>query len=1495
MDCRPNDRGPHAPRHPRELSLRAAAFLALCLTVAWVAVDAGLLHDTRHLTPPDSSASGRNGNQSLQPTPVGSAAKAANTSGAPSASSPQLPGRVDLGAVMRQVHFAFRPDGTALVGGHSTYTVKAEAGRVRLTPHRQKDAPGSSSPSTRADLVEGTLDLETSAVSRGDRSVLTGSAKQHVGGSGELVVERGPVTETWTNGEGGSEQGWRFPARPEGSGNLEVAVAASGLDYAGATDSGLHFADKSGLGFRYTHAKWVDARGAQVTVPASYRDGRIVMHVPGSVVDGATYPAILDPVVGPEFGMDQPVYAPSLAAGDQIGPRIAFDGTNFLVAWLDNRNSEGVYVARVSTLGVVLDPWGIFLGYGSHSPVVSFDGTGYLVLWPQSYSGLRAVRVTTAGEVLDVPPITVSNTSYPSDVAAMAFDGTNHLLVWSSSSDSKLYATRLSTTGAMLDTPPIVLDTVVNTSSPPSVAFDGANYLVVWAKASDIFGRRVSPAGAVLDASPISVSTATANQVSPAVAFDGTNHFVVWQDYRNSPYSISCCSDVYGTRISPAGVVLDSAGIAVSTTAATQSQPAVAFDGTNYMVAWHDTTSGQNSLRGTHVSTAGAVSDPLGFPLSSTQAGPWSAYAPALAFGGADYLVVWTDGRNVRTTGEDIFANRVSPAGAVLHAVDIPVSTTANRQTTPAVAFDGMNYLVAWEDYRNDATSDIFGARVSQQGVVLDTSGIALTTAATSQNNPSMAFDGTNYLVMWEDHRNSYDADVFGTRVSPAGEVLDPAGIPASTAPGRQTIPAIASDGAGYLVVWQDNRNDSTNLYPDVYGTRIGPDGAVLDANGIAVKIGPQDEGQPSVAFDGTNYLVVHEDADANQVMNIFATRVTTAGVVLDGTGIQVSAPGVNEPIPSGATTAVAFDGTNYLVVWRGSAGWNQDYDVLRARRLSPGGIVLDPAEIRLTNLTSGPPSVAFDGVNYVLAFDWNFDFGRNDVFGMRISPTGVVLDPDPFLISAYDYSREFAAKVASNGAGAALVVYHTTMAATGYIDRVAGRILGTDDLTCDGVDDDGDGAIDEDYPSIPTTCGVGACAAVGLRSCSSGTVVDSCAPGAPAASDTTCDGVDDDCDGFADEDYVPMAMTCGVGACASAGMTSCSGGALSFSCIPGMPAATDSTCNGEDDDCDGLVDEEYVSLATRCGVGACATTGMTSCSGGAVADSCVAGTPATSDTTCDGVDDDCDGLVDEEYVSAATRCGVGACATTGSMICSGGSLSDTCIPGAPAASDAACNGIDDDCDGLTDEDYVGVPTTCGIGACASTGTSSCYSGAVLDSCVAGTPAASDTTCDGVDDDCDGKVDEDGNCRDAGGIEAGASDGAARDSGTGTGGAGGNSGGGAAGSSTSSGGMSSVDGSAAGTGGARAAGGSATGNAGAGGGSASGGRDGGSRDASPPTTRDAEPGRGLKQGHDSGGCAFRAFTERSKDADEIVGAFLIGAWFVRRRRRRTSAVSRASS
>ena len=95
----------------------------------------------------------------------------------------------------------------------------------------------------------------------------------------------------------------------------------------------------------------------------------------------------------------------------------------------------------------------------------------------------------------------------------------------------------------------------------------------------------------------------------------------------------------------------------------------------------------------------------------------------------------------------------LDPVVSVEHPVADAVPARAEgAQTEPAVASDGTDYLVVWSDYRpNGVSGHIVGARVTASGTVLDGTGIVISTGAGTQRTPAVAFDGTNYLVVWSD------------------------------------------------------------------------------------------------------------------------------------------------------------------------------------------------------------------------------------------------------------------------------------------------------------------------------------------------------------------------------------------------------------------------------------------------------------------------------------------------------------------------------------------------------------------------------------------------------------------------------------------------------------------------------------------------------------------------------------------------------------------------
>jgi hypothetical protein len=357
----------------------------------------------------------------------------------------------------------------------------------------------------------------------------------------------------------------------------------------------------------------------------------------------------------------------------------------------------------------------------------------------------------------------------------------------------------------------------------------------------------------------------------PAVFSGGANSLTVWEDYRG------VYPDIYGARVDRVGAVLDPTGIPISTAANQQWYPVVSFDGTNWLVVWEDGRSGHLYIYATRVGQTGAALDTNGFLVS---AGADNQYYPAVSFGGMNSLLVW----EYSTVYSDIYAARVSQAGSVLDPNGIPISTAAGYQENPAVSSDGTNWLVVWTDDRSGFA--ICGARVSQAGTVLDSIGIPISTRGSA---PGVSFDGTNYFVVWTDQRSG-SFDIYGTRVSQAGRVLDSSGIPISAAAGNQYYPAVSFDGTDYLVVWQDTRSNDTS---DIYAARVSRTGAVLDPNGIPISTAARYQEYPAVSFDGSNWFVVWEDDRSGpSEYHIYAARVSQAGSVLEPGGFRISATG---------------------------------------------------------------------------------------------------------------------------------------------------------------------------------------------------------------------------------------------------------------------------------------------------------------------------------------------------------------------------------------------------------------------------------------------------------------------------------------------------------------------------------------------------------------------------------------------------------------------------
>src|SRR5699024_1895186 len=160
-----------------------------------------------------------------------------------------------------------------------------------------------------------------------------------------------------------------------------------------------------------------------------------------------------------------------------------------------------------------------------------------------------------------------------------------------------------------------------------------------------------------------------------------------------------------------------------------------------------------------------------------------------------------------------------------------PISTARGDQTWPAVRALGSTWLIAWQDRRSATSTDVYGTRVGAGGVPADPSGVAVSTAPRDQLRPAVAAGDDGWYVTWADRRDgpSTATDVAGTRVTNAGNPMSPTGTATTRARGDQWSPVVGWNGRHCLVAWADERAGNGT---DVFGSRVGPDGVVVDPAG---------------------------------------------------------------------------------------------------------------------------------------------------------------------------------------------------------------------------------------------------------------------------------------------------------------------------------------------------------------------------------------------------------------------------------------------------------------------------------------------------------------------------------------------------------------------------------------------------------------------------------------------------------------------------------------
>ena len=346
------------------------------------------------------------------------------------------------------------------------------------------------------------------------------------------------------------------------------------------------------------------------------------------------------------------------------------------------------------------------------------------------------------------------------------------------------------------------------------VAWNGQMYLVVWEEVpsgtgySQIYASRVTAGGRVLDPGGLKLSTSEQNHGVPTVAASPHEFLVAWEEQPEGTYF-----DLASALVSPGGVVTRAGGL--SWTDNDQLAPDITWTGDLFFAAWEDMPEGGDmDIFASRVLRNGITMDgcahwclnvnALGLPVREQP--DIQQRAPALANVNGEAFVAWQD--DDAATPADIWMNVMAMNGEPYFEGGLPVVIAGGTQTAPAVAANASQVLLAWTDARAGSTTDLY----------------------------LRTFDFANNYYYYEP--------------PPAGP-----GRVLSTAPADQSEPSLSAFDTGFLAAWTDERSGNS----DIVASRIGPKGAVLDANGVVIAGGPRTQHGGVVAGGGNAHLVVYE------------------------------------------------------------------------------------------------------------------------------------------------------------------------------------------------------------------------------------------------------------------------------------------------------------------------------------------------------------------------------------------------------------------------------------------------------------------------------------------------------------------------------------------------------------------------------------------------------------------------------------------------------------
>jgi hypothetical protein len=623
-------------------------------------------------------------------------------------------------------------------------------------------------------------------------------------------------------------------------------------------------------------------------------------------------------------------------------------------------------------------------------------------------------------------------TAVPRSSVRIASNGDAWFAVWDDNrtGDNRIYGARISSTGQVLDPEGFAICKNNSKQNDPTVTFGGTTYFVAWSdyrdqgtSDPDIYGARVLPNGAVQEPNGLLISDDT-NAKDPTLAHGGTDFMVAWSN-----------GNVNYARVGYDGQRIDLTDKAVTgppmVTGGSKS-PRLVFDGTQYLLGWVEDASSERYCVATRISTAGVVLDNSTLLLSDGVSNPQEMNCE-FASNGSNFFAAWSKAGH---PNYPIHTRRISTQGVILDQSAQAPSRSANFQSSPSGAYGAGTYIASWHEFRHTDLSELMQESVYATQVENATSGLIIPPIATampanhsaplSMVGQTVAFDGTNFLIVWADVETPQS--IWGARITPQNLVLDntPIKIADDAGGDQMSVPTVAFSGGAYWVVWANSSSPNS----DQIGARVSPSGTVLTANPFPITSVASVQSAPAIAATSDQVLVSWIDGrtGSNQAV---ARRLNAQGQLLETNPVALgdaSVAPLDDSTGMAVTPAVAASNDKYLVSWSAPSGTGH---MVVARRVHSDGTLpgSQPKEIWAAPNMSPETDLVYDGTNFVIAWSEFYDtiglYGppRLTTLGARLDPAANLVNPIPVII-ADEGNVALTNGLMSDGQGTVIALY---------------------------------------------------------------------------------------------------------------------------------------------------------------------------------------------------------------------------------------------------------------------------------------------------------------------------------------------------------------------------------------------------------------------------------------------------------------------------------------